>query len=70
MNKFGEKLAILRERHRLSLKQLADKLGVGKSFVWNMEQGKKIPNAAMILKIAKVFNITPNQLMLDDLELD
>ncbi len=70
MNRFGEKLNILRERHGLSLRQLGDKLGVGKSFVWKMEQGRRIPNVAMVIKIAEVFNVTPNQLMLDNLELD
>lgn len=70
MKRFGEKLRTLRERRKLSLRQLGDMLGVSKNYVWNMEKGKKTPNAAMILKIADVFGVTPNQLMLDDQELD
>jgi transcriptional regulator with XRE-family HTH domain len=70
MNRLGEKLGVLRERHGLSLKQLGDKLGVSKSYIWKMEQGQKMPNGPMILKIADLFGVTTDQLMRDELELD
>lgn len=70
MEKFGEKLRALREQQGLSLRQLGNLLGVTKIHVWNLEKGKKVPNVAMVLKIAKVFNVTPNDLILDELDLD
>ncbi len=70
MKRFGEKLRTLRQRDGLTLRQLGDMLGVSNTFVLSIEQGKKVPNAAMILKIAEVFDVTPNQLMLDDQEVN
>ncbi len=70
MSRFGKKLYALRERHGLSLKQLGDKLGVSKSYIWKMEQGKKMPNVVMVIKIADIFGLTTDQLIRDELELD
>lgn len=52
------------------MKQLADKLGVSDSYVSQMQTGDKIPNVAMLVKIADVFNVTLDQLARDDLEIE
>lgn len=70
MERFGEKLQLLRTRASLSQKQVSEMLKVSESFVWKMEHGHKTPNAAMIIKIARLFNVSTDQLMLDELELD
>lgn len=70
MKRFGEKLRTLRQRNGLTLRQLGDMLDVSNTFVLRMEQGKKIPNAAMIIRIAQLFEVSTDQLMLDDQELD
>lgn len=70
MKRFGEKLRALRKQHGLTLTQLGDMLDVHNTYVSQMEKGKKIPNAAMILKIADIFGVTVDQLMRDELELD
>ncbi len=70
MNRFGEKLCTLRERQGVSLKQLADKIGVSKSYIWKLEQGKRMPNVVMVIKIADIFGATTDQLIRDELELD
>jgi len=70
MKRFGEKLRILRKQHGLTLTQLGDMLDVHNTYVSQMEKGKKIPNAAMILKMADIFGVTADQLMRDELELD
>lgn len=70
MKRFGGKLRTLRQRNGLTLRQLGDMLDVSNTFVLRMEQGKKIPNAAMIIKIAQLFEVSTDQLMLDDQELD
>ena len=70
MNRFGEKLGTLRERQGVSLKQLGDKIGVSKSYIWKLEQGKRMPNVVMVIKIANIFGVTTDQLVRDELELD
>ncbi len=70
MDKFGEKLRLLRQRRGLSQGELAAMIGVNQTYVGKMERGEKIPNVAMVLKIADVLSITPNQMMLDNVELD
>ncbi len=70
MKRFGEKLRALREQRELSLRQLGDMLGVSKNHVWNMEQGRKMPNAPMILKIADIFGVCADKLMRDELEVN
>ena len=70
MERFGEKLRALRQRGGLSQEQLAEMLNVHRSHVGKFEQGYKTPNAAMILKIARIFNVSTDQLMKDELNLD
>ncbi len=70
MERFGEKLHTLRKRQGLSQIQLSDILGVDYSYVGKMERGERSPNVTMIFKIAEIFDVTPNHLMLDDQEID
>ncbi len=70
MKKFGEKLRHLRKQRGLTLVQVGDMLEVNNTFVSRMERGKVTPNAAMILKISRLFEVTTDQLMKDELELD
>jgi len=70
MERFGEKLYALRQRDGLTLELLSSQLGVSTTFVWKLEKGKKIPNVAMVLKIAEIFGVTPNDLLLDEVKLE
>jgi transcriptional regulator with XRE-family HTH domain len=70
MKRFGEKLLFLRKRKGLTQKQLGDLLGVSRVYIVQLEQGQKIPNAIMILKIADIFSVDIDQLMRDELEVD
>jgi len=70
MERFGEKLRTLRKQHGLTLAQLGNKLNVHNTYVSQMERSKSTPNAAMILKIARYFDVTTDQLMKDELELE
>jgi len=71
MHKFGQKLRILREKRGISLRQLAPMLGIkAYSFISEIETGKKKPSLEFVLKIAELFEVTPDQLLRDDLDLD
>ncbi len=70
MDKFGGKLSHLRQRHGLSQSQLAELIGVTRTHVSRMERGEKIPNIAMLLKIANIFGVTTDLLIRDELEVE
>jgi transcriptional regulator with XRE-family HTH domain len=69
MRRFGEKLYQLRIRRGLTLAELGNLLSVHNTFVSQLEKGRKIPNAEMILRVADTFNVTTDQLMRDELDL-
>jgi transcriptional regulator with XRE-family HTH domain len=69
MQRFGEKIYQLRTQRGLTLTDLGNRLGVHNTFVSQLEKGRKVPNAEMILKMADTFNVTTDQLMRDELDL-
>jgi len=70
MNRFGDKLRTLRNQAGYSQRKLAQLLDVDQRHVSRMERGEKVPNAAMILKIANLFEVCIDRLMRDELELE
>lgn len=70
MEKFGEKLRILRKRRRLTTRALGDLLSVSHAYISQMERGKDIPNIAMAIKIADIFGVTVDMLVRDEIALE
>jgi transcriptional regulator with XRE-family HTH domain len=70
LKKIGEKLRALRQRHGLTTRELAEHLKVSHAQISRIETGTRKPSADLILEIALFFNISTDQLMRDDLELD
>ena len=71
MQRFGEKLRVLRKQRGLSLRKLASMLGLAThSHLDRIESGESRPSADLILKIANFFEVSIDQLMRDELELD
>lgn len=71
MERFGEKLRQLRQNHHVTLAWLANKLGYSThSYISEVEAGQKIPTAQFILKVARLFQVTTDELMKDELEID
>ena len=50
--------------------QLADLLEVHYTHLGKIEIGRKRPSTDLVLRIADLFNVTTDQLMRDELELD
>lgn len=70
MERFGEKLRTLRNRQGLTLRQLGKMLDVSHTHVGRLERGEKIPNVAMVLKVAQIFDVSTDVLIKDELELE
>jgi transcriptional regulator with XRE-family HTH domain len=71
MEKFGEKLRILRQRRGLSLRDLSSMLGYAShSYVTALEKNERKPSAEVVLKIADIFGVTADLLMRDELDLN
>ncbi|MDM8531907.1 helix-turn-helix transcriptional regulator [Anaerolineales bacterium HSG25] len=70
MNKLGEKLYFLRKKQGLTTKQLGDMLGVDRSLITKFETGKNIPSLGLAFKIAQFFEITVDDLVNDEIEID
>ena len=71
MQRFGTKLRALRKRHQMTLMELADALGyTAYSYLSEVETGKLNPSLELALKVSRLFNVTLDQLLKDELELD
>jgi transcriptional regulator with XRE-family HTH domain len=64
MQRFGEKLLTLRKRHGMTLTEAATALGCNAHpHISMLENGKKQPTTALVLKVARLFNVTTDQLL-------
>lgn len=71
MQRFGEKLRTLRTRRGITLQELAHELGFNShSYISAIEFGKKQPSVALVIKIANLFDVSTDQLLKDNLEVD
>lgn len=62
MSHIKDTLKTLREQRGLSIKKVADALGMPKSTYASYEYGDREPNIATILKIADLYNVTTDYL--------
>jgi transcriptional regulator with XRE-family HTH domain len=70
IERFGEKLHALRSQRGITLKELAGELGLtSHSYISELEAGKKIPTAEFVLNVARLFQVTTDELLKDELEL-
>ena len=71
MQRFGHKLRILRQGRGLSVRQLSADLGIKSTgYITRLEKGRRYPSIPLLVKISLYFNVTTDQLVRDDLELD
>lgn len=68
VQRFGEKLRLLRIKHGLSMQAVADALGTSSGYISNVEHGKKKPGIDFAMQVARFFNVSTDQLMRDELE--
>jgi len=69
IQRFGEKLRALRLQRGLTLKELAGELGLtAHGYISELEAGKKMPTAEFVLNVARLFKVTTDELLKDDLD--
>ena len=60
--KFGQIISDLRIRHSMRSQDLADRVGISRAYLSQLEHGVRInPNPAVIMKISQVFDLTDNE---------
>lgn len=70
MKRFGEKLHTLRTQRSMTLKELAFALGLrAHGHISELEAGKKMPTVEFVVNVARLFNVTTDELLKDELEL-
>ena len=55
---FAQRLHQLRIAHRLSLQDVADRIGISKAHVWNLEKAQtENPSMDLVVKLAELFRV-------------
>jgi len=71
MERFGEKLRILRKRKGLSMRMLASQLSFSShGTISDLEMGRITPSTKHVIRVARLFKVSTDQLLFDELELD
>lgn len=60
---FAEKLKNLRTAHKMSQKELAERIGIAKSVISFYESGERFPSYDVLIKISRIFNVTTDFLL-------
>lgn len=61
-----EKLKAIREKHNYTYQDMADKLNICKAYYWQLENGNRNLYYDLAKKIAKIFNLKPDDLFYED----
>ncbi len=70
VSRFGEKLKSLRTQNGMTLQEVAIALGhSAHGYISELEAGKKQPTIVLVLRVARLFDVTTDELLRDDLEL-
>ncbi len=70
MQRFGEKLRLLREQRGMTVRDLAIILGISShSHIVQLESSKSKPSVELLVKIMDLFNVSCDQLLRDDVDL-
>lgn len=70
ISNLGRKVRLLRERAGMTQAELAQALGLSESskgFISEIESGKKLPKAELVLRLAERFSVSTDYLLRDDL---
>lgn len=63
-----EVLKKYRLKNKLSYQAMGNLLGISKTFYWQIENNKRRLSYERALEIAKIFNVTPDELFYEDIK--
>lgn len=67
MKRFGEKLKILRLEKKLTLQEIAQLFGYkAHGYISELESGKKQPSVEFVIQVSRFFNVTTDELLIDE----
>lgn len=66
--RLGARLRSLRIAKRLSTQQAANVLNLSPAYLVDLEAGRRLPSLPLLLTLADFYAVTPNDLLLPDLE--
>ena len=61
-----EKLQLIRNNKNISYKNMAEMLGVSKTYYWQIENGKRRLTYEFAKKIASIFNLKPDDVSYEE----
>ncbi|AGC90901.1 MULTISPECIES: helix-turn-helix domain-containing protein [Bacillati] len=67
---FGDNLKRIRKDMRLTQQDMANEMGISQSYLSDMENSRKSPSVNTALLTAKRLNLSVNELVNDDLDMD
>lgn len=71
MKNFGKKLRALRNSRGMTLKELAAEMGLNAhGYISEVESGKKKPSIEFVLNASRLFNVTTDELLKDEIEFE
>lgn len=62
----NSKLKKIRTKENITSREMSEKLNISKPFYSQIENGRRRLSYDMAIKIAKIFNMTPDELFYDD----
>lgn len=63
-----EILKMYRIKNKLSYQAMGDLLKISKTFYWQIENNKRRLSYERAIEIAKIFNVTPDELFYEDVK--
>ena len=63
-----ETLKNYRIKHNLSYKKMGDLLGISKTFYWQIENNKRRLSYERAIKIARIFNVSPDEIFYEEIK--
>jgi len=63
LQKFGDRVRMLRKAKNLSQEQLAERSGLHRNYIGGIERGERNVALLNILRLAKALGVTPSELM-------
>lgn len=64
-----EKLKQLRIEHGYNFRQMAELIGISKPFYWQIENNQRRITYELAIRIAKVFDLKPDDVFYDEMKL-